>query len=125
MYTVKCKNGCGGNRDATKRPIMASIAEENSDIVILTSDNPRKEEPMKILSDVEKGIKNKQQTIYFVIPDRKTAIQKAIELAKAEDMVMIAGKGHETYQILNDKTIDFDDRIVAFNALKEVGYVKD
>lgn len=117
--------GCGGNRDATKRPIMASIAEENSDIVILTSDNPRKEEPMKILSDVEKGIKNKQQTIYFVIPDRKTAIQKAIELAKAEDMVMIAGKGHETYQILNDKTIDFDDRIVAFNALKEVGYVKD
>lgn len=80
---------------------------------------------MKILSDVEKGIKNKQQTIYFVIPDRKTAIQKAIELAKAEDMVMIAGKGHETYQILNDKTIDFDDRIVAFNALKEVGYVKD
>lgn len=109
--------GCGGDRDNRKRPIMGSIAAELSDIVIATSDNPRTEDPEKILDDIERGIGNKN---HERIADRRTAIFRAIALAQPGDVVMILGKGHENYQILNSGTIHFDDREVAHEAIKEV-----
>ena len=115
--------GCGGDRDHSKRPIMGQIAAELSDVVIITSDNPRTENPEKILNDIEIGIKNLPLTTYPLslrIPDRRAAIFKAIELAEAGDVVLILGKGHETYQILNTGTIHFDDREVANEAITEV-----
>ncbi len=115
--------GCGGNRDATKRPLMAGIAEDIADVIFLTSDNPRKEDPQLILQEVEAGIKHRETTNYFVIADRKKAIERAMGFAQPQDLILIAGKGHETYQILHDRTIDFDDRVVAKEALKELGYV--
>ena len=108
--------GAGGDRDKTKRPVMGRIAEELSDIIILTSDNPRSEEPQKIIEDICKGIKGKKE-IYKII-DRKEAIKKAIEIAETDDIVLIAGKGHETYQIIGDKIYHFDDLDVAKRYLK-------
>ena len=111
--------GCGGDRDHKKRPIMGKLAAELSDIVIATSDNPRTEDPEKILNDIEAGIDKK---IYERIVDRRDAIFRAVELAEAGDIVLILGKGHETYQILNSGTIHFDDREVAKEAIdKELG----
>ena len=98
--------GCGGDRDNSKRPIMGKLAAELSDVVILTSDNPRTEDPEKILTEVEAGIGDK---IHERIADRRAAIFRAIELAAAGDAVLILGKGHETYQILKDKTIHFQN----------------
>ena len=117
--------GCGGDRDRTKRPIMGKLAVQYGDIVLATSDNPRSEDPEKILTDVEVGIKaalcaDKTGKRYEVIIDRRQAITQAIRLANAHDVVLIAGKGHETYQILQDKTIDFDDRQVAREVIKEM-----
>ena len=109
--------GCGGDRDNSKRPIMGKLAAALSDIVIATSDNPRTEDPEKILDEIEIGIGDK---IHERITDRRTAIFRAIELAQAGDFVLILGKGHETYQILKDKTIHFDDREVAQEAITEV-----
>ena len=110
--------GCGGDRDKTKRPIMGRIAAELSDYVIATSDNPRSEKPEAILEQVEEGVKaavgNKP---YEKIVDRREAIFRAVEIAEAEDIVVIAGKGHEDYQILSDRTIHFDDREVAREAI--------
>ena len=103
-----CVFGCGGDRDPTKRPKMGKIAEELSDLVIVTSDNPRSEEPKQIISDILSGIKNTSSII--VEADRKVAIQIAVEKASENDVIVIAGKGHEDYQILKDKTIHFDDR---------------
>ncbi len=103
-----CVFGCGGDRDVTKRPKMGEIAEELADRVILTSDNPRSEDPQQILSDILTGFKSTKDVI--VEPDREAAIIAAKKLAKKDDIVIIAGKGHETYQILKDKTIHFDDR---------------
>lgn len=100
--------GCGGDRDRTKRPIMASIAEGNSDIVILTSDNPRTEDPNQIFADVKKGFKNLEQIIFE--PDREKAIKIAIEIAKENDIVLVTGKGHETYHIIGTKKFHFDDK---------------
>lgn len=107
--------GCGGDRDRTKRPIMGRIAAELGDVVIATSDNPRTEDPDRILDDVETGILEAldDNTQYEKIADRHMAIERAITMANADDVVMIAGKGHETYQILNTGTIHFDDREVA------------
>ncbi len=105
--------GCGGDRDKTKRPIMGKIAAELSDIVIVTSDNPRTENPENILRDIEVGITNKT---YEKIIDRRTAIFRAVELANSGDVILILGKGHENYQILKDKTIHFDDREIALEA---------
>ena len=102
--------GAGGDRDRTKRPKMGSVAEKLSDIVVVTSDNPRNEDPLRIIDDVLKGIKRKDNI--FVIPDRFEAIKKALEIAENGDIVAILGKGHEDYQILKDKTIHFDDREV-------------
>lgn len=108
--------GCGGDRDKTKRPIMGKIAAELSDIVIVTSDNPRTEDPESILHDIEAGISNKT---YETIADRRTAIFRAVEIANSGDVIMILGKGHENYQILKDKTIHFDDREIAMEATDE------
>jgi UDP-N-acetylmuramoyl-L-alanyl-D-glutamate--2,6-diaminopimelate ligase len=113
--------GCGGDRDRTKRPIMGKIAAVHADIPIVTSDNPRTEDPDSIVAEVEAGVKAGLQPgqHHEVICDRRQAIHRAIELAQPGDIVLIAGKGHETYQILKDKTIHFDDREVAREALKE------
>ena len=102
--------GCGGDRDATKRPIMGEIAQRLSDIAILTSDNPRTENPHKIIEDVKKGMSGDN---YLVEEDREHAIIKAVEIAQNDDIILIAGKGHETYQILGRKKIHFDDREIA------------
>ena len=102
--------GCGGDRDATKRPIMGEIAQRLSDIAILTSDNPRTENPHLIIEDVKKGMNGDH---YLVEEDREQAIVKAIEIAQKNDIILIAGKGHEPYQILGRKKIHFDDREIA------------
>ncbi|MBD3879320.1 MAG: UDP-N-acetylmuramoyl-L-alanyl-D-glutamate--2,6-diaminopimelate ligase [Quinella sp. 1Q5] len=122
--------GCGGDRDHSKRPIMGKLAAELSDLVIATSDNPRTEDPEKILDDVEAGIREAIKPLvpspqslvptYERIADRRAAIFRAIELAEAGDVVLILGKGHETYQLLNTGRIHFDDREVAKEAITEV-----
>ncbi|WP_442599406.1 UDP-N-acetylmuramoyl-L-alanyl-D-glutamate--2,6-diaminopimelate ligase [Neobacillus sp. D3-1R] len=108
--------GCGGDRDKTKRPLMAKIACQYGTQPIFTSDNPRSENPEQILKDMEAGVQGEK---YFTIVDRKQAIHYAISQAKTGDVVLIAGKGHETYQIIGDTTYDFDDRIVAKEAIEE------
>ena len=105
-----CMFGCGGDRDATKRPKMGKIADENADIVVVTSDNPRSEDPQLIISDILAGIKTVNTQKVFVEPDRRTAISMLKNIAKENDVIVLAGKGHEDYQILKDKTIHFDDR---------------
>lgn len=105
-----CLFGCGGDRDATKRPKMGKIADENADIVFVTSDNPRSEDPQLIISDILAGIKSVNTQRVFVEPDRGVAISMLKNVAKEDDVIIIAGKGHEDYQILKDKTIHFDDR---------------
>lgn len=104
--------GCGGDRDRGKRPGMGRIAATLSDLAIVTSDNPRTEDPVQILDDTEQGMKDAAGR-YERVPDRREAIGRALELARQGDIVVIAGKGHETYQILGTETIHFDDREVA------------
>ncbi|HWR50410.1 MAG TPA: UDP-N-acetylmuramoyl-L-alanyl-D-glutamate--2,6-diaminopimelate ligase [Bryobacteraceae bacterium] len=113
--------GCGGDRDRRKRPLMGSAAAELSDFVVVTSDNPRSEKPEAIIEDALEGV-SRHSTPYMVEKDRATGIRLALEEARAGDIVILAGKGHETYQILGDKTISFDDREVARNVLRELGY---
>lgn len=110
--------GCGGDRDRTKRPIMGRIVAELSDIPVITSDNPRSEEPYSILKEIEMGVKPVTNK-YEMIVDRREAIKKAVETAEKGDSIIIAGKGHENYQILKDKTIHFDDAEVAKEVLGE------
>lgn len=113
--------GCGGDRDRMKRPIMGRIGASYADIVIVTSDNPRTEDPDRIVAEVAAGVKEealKSGASYEVIADRRAAIRRAIALAQPGDIVMIAGKGHETYQILKDRTIHFDDREEARAAIR-------
>jgi UDP-N-acetylmuramoyl-L-alanyl-D-glutamate--2,6-diaminopimelate ligase len=102
--------GCGGDRDRTKRPIMAKIAAENSDLIILTSDNPRTEDPDKILEEMQKGIYIVTQKKTFTITNRHEAIKMACNLANKEDIILIAGKGHEKYQEINGVRHHFDDK---------------
>jgi len=108
--------GCGGDRDKTKRAIMGKIGTGLSDISIITSDNPRTEDPMEIINDVVKGIEKQE---FEVIADRTAAIKRAIEIAGHGDVIVIAGKGHEDYQVLKDKTIHFDEREIVSEILKE------
>ncbi|RYZ72186.1 MAG: UDP-N-acetylmuramoyl-L-alanyl-D-glutamate--2,6-diaminopimelate ligase [Proteobacteria bacterium] len=103
--------GCGGDRDPTKRPLMGAIAERLSDVVVITSDNPRSEDPLKIIEAIRSGLKFPDQVM--IEADRKRAIEKAISIANRGDFVLIAGKGHETYQILGPVTVPFDDREIA------------
>ncbi|HEV8592051.1 MAG TPA: cyanophycin synthetase, partial [Pyrinomonadaceae bacterium] len=109
--------GCGGDRDRTKREPMGRIAGEYSDLVFITSDNPRTEDPLKIIQAIEIGVKE-TGTLYFAVSDRREAIFKAVAEAKPNDVVIIAGKGHETYQIIGNDKFHFDDREVALDALK-------
>lgn len=105
-----CLFGCGGDRDATKRPKMGAIAESLSDKVVITSDNPRSEDPQQIITDILAGLKSINTQKVFVEADRRKAIELLKTVSGKDDVVVIAGKGHETYQILKDKTIHFDDR---------------
>ena len=113
--------GCGGSRDRTKRPIMGELSGRLSDLSILTSDNPRQEDPLKIISDIVVGMQ-KSGGRYMIEPDRSKAIHLAIDEAQAGDIVLLAGKGHENNQIFADHTIHFDDREEAQKALQERGY---
>ncbi len=106
--------GCGGDRDRTKRPLMAQIAVQYSDVPIFTSDNPRSEDPMAILNDMKQGV---TEDVVCIV-DRKEAITYAIEQAEEGDVVLIAGKGHETYQIIGKDVLYFDDRVVAREAIQ-------
>jgi UDP-N-acetylmuramoyl-L-alanyl-D-glutamate--2,6-diaminopimelate ligase len=110
--------GCGGDRDRTKRPKMGLAAGEGSDYVMATSDNPRTEEPLAILGEIEPGLKA-SGVKYTVEPDRAAAIRLALETAAEGDVVLIAGKGHEKEQILNGRTIPFDDAETALAVLNE------
>ena len=111
--------GCGGDRDKTKRPIMGSIAAHNADYVVVTSDNPRSEEPSAIINDILEGI-NGVRTPVKVIENRIEAIKYAVSIARTDDIIVLAGKGHETYQILKDGTIHLDEREVVAQALSEL-----
>ncbi len=113
--------GCGGDRDRTKRPLMAQAAAELSDFVVLTSDNPRSEDPIGIMNDALVGLR-RSDVPHAIEPDRAKAIRRAIEEARPGDLVLLAGKGHERYQVLKDGTIHFDDRETAREALLEFGY---
>lgn len=115
--------GCGGDRDRSKRPLMGMAAGELSDFVVLTSDNPRSEDPIAIMNDALVGLR-RFDTPHAVEPDRARAIRVAIEQAGEGDVVLLAGKGHETYQVFKDRTIHFDDRETAREALKGFGYKK-
>jgi UDP-N-acetylmuramoyl-L-alanyl-D-glutamate--2,6-diaminopimelate ligase len=109
--------GCGGDRDRTKRPLMGAAAARESDYAIVTSDNPRSEDPLAIIREIEAGM---QGTNYHIEVDRREAIRKALTEAKEGDTVLIAGKGHETYQTIGTATCPFDDRLVAKELLDEL-----
>ncbi|MCP8970248.1 UDP-N-acetylmuramoyl-L-alanyl-D-glutamate--2,6-diaminopimelate ligase [Ectobacillus ponti] len=111
---VYCVVGCGGDRDRSKRPLMAAIAARSADTAIFTSDNPRSEDPHIILDEMTAGVSSGS---YEVISDRKAAIERAVALAEKDDIILIAGKGHETYQIIGAQVYDFDDRLVAKEAI--------
>jgi UDP-N-acetylmuramyl-tripeptide synthetase len=116
--------GCGGDRDKTKRPLMGKVSAQLADMTVVTSDNPRTEDPQAILRDIERGIpsklmKNGQRKVW-IEGDRRTAIRLALSMARQGDLVLIAGKGHETYQIIGTEKQHFDDREVAREVLKEL-----
>ncbi len=112
-----CVFGCGGDRDRTKRPLMGRVAGELASRVIVTSDNPRSEEPARIIEDILPGLEGSQARV-FVDVDRASAIATAIREARAGDVVLLAGKGHETYQLIGSRVLDFDDRVEAKRALE-------
>jgi UDP-N-acetylmuramoyl-L-alanyl-D-glutamate--2,6-diaminopimelate ligase len=116
--------GCGGDRDRGKRPKMGRAAVQYSDVVVLTSDNPRTEDPLAILREVEGGVREALQSRpaveYHMIPDRREAIHTAVRLARPGDILLIAGKGHEDYQIVGTKKLHFDDREVAREAIQQL-----
>jgi UDP-N-acetylmuramoyl-L-alanyl-D-glutamate--2,6-diaminopimelate ligase len=108
--------GCGGDRDRTKRPLMGAVASRLSDVLVITSDNPRHENPERIIDEIQRGITpdtKRDDALLFAIPDRRAAIAKAIENARPGDMVLIAGKGHEKYQIVGDEHLPCDDVAIA------------
>ena len=112
--------GAGGERDRTKRPLMGAVASRLSDVLIITSDNPRHEDPVRIIEEIQRGITpdtRKEDAALFAIPDRRDAIEKAIAVARPGDMVLLAGKGHEKYQIVGDQHVPFDDVAIARDLL--------
>ncbi len=111
--------GCGGERDKTKRPKMGYIVSQLADFSIITNDNPRSEDPQRIIEEIKQGIRKDN---YCLIPDRRQAIEKSLSLAKAGDVVLIAGKGHEDYQIMGNSTVHFDDREAVRECLKSKNY---
>ncbi len=113
--------GCGGDRDKTKRPLMGKIAAELSDFAVVTSDNPRTEEPGAIIRDIAEGMKAHPDK-YAVVENRKEAIRYAMQYAREGDVIILAGKGHETYQILKDETIEFDERILVKELCKNASH---
>ncbi|MHC4561247.1 MAG: UDP-N-acetylmuramoyl-L-alanyl-D-glutamate--2,6-diaminopimelate ligase [Planctomycetota bacterium] len=113
--------GCGGDRDRTKRPRMARVAQDMADVLVITSDNPRNEPPEQIIDEIVAGLARGDNDRSRVEPDRRTAIADAIAEAQAGDVVLIAGKGHETYQVIGDRRIDFDDAAVAAEILHMQG----
>ncbi len=113
--------GCGGEKDRTKRPVMGEVTGRLSDLTILSSDNPRSEDPLKIISDIIVGLQ-KTAGKYLIEPDREKAIGTAMDEARSGDIVLLAGKGHENYQILADRTLEFDDREIARRALRARGF---
>jgi len=115
--------GAGGERDRSKRPLMGEVAGSLSDLVVLTSDNPRGEDPLRIINDVVVGLQ-KSSAKYRIEPDREQAIVGAVEEARPGDTVLLAGKGHESYQVLRDRTVEFDDREKARAVLHNKGYSK-
>ncbi len=117
---VICVFGCGGDRDRTKRPLMGEVAARLADHTVVTSDNPRSEEPASIIEEIERGIRGVPGASYEIVEDRREAIKRAIAGAGKGDVVLIAGKGHETGQIFADKVIPFDDRRVAEEVAKEL-----
>jgi UDP-N-acetylmuramoyl-L-alanyl-D-glutamate--2,6-diaminopimelate ligase len=116
---VICVFGCGGDRDRAKRPIMGEIAGRFSEYAIITSDNPRTEDPMSIIESIEEGMK-RSGTKYTVIENRREAIRHALQLAEENDVIMIAGKGHENYQEINGTKYHFDDKEIVEELLKEL-----
>ena len=113
-----CLFGCGGDRDRLKRPIMGGIAAENADLVIITSDNPRTEDPETILDEIEQGLKD-GHTPYIRICSRVEAIHRAIDLARDGDVILLAGKGHEDYQIIGHEKHHMDERELVAQYLRE------
>ena len=111
--------GCGGDRDSGKRPIMGEISGRIADYTIITSDNPRTENPQKIVDQIEEGIK-KTKGKYEVVVDRVEAIRKAIKMANKRDIIILAGKGHEPYQEINGVKHPFDERIIVRNIVNEM-----
>lgn len=114
--------GCGGNRDATKRARMGAVAAELADFTLITTDNPRKEDPARIAADIEQGFKAAGGEAYEIELDRRRAIEQIIAKAQAGDTVLVAGKGHETYQEFEDTVVPFDDRVHATEALENLGH---
>jgi UDP-N-acetylmuramoyl-L-alanyl-D-glutamate--2,6-diaminopimelate ligase len=114
--------GCGGDRDRTKRPLMGEAAARGADSIVVTSDNPRSEDPLKIIQEIEVGLNRQglKPPAYLVIPDRRVAIRAALQRAQPGDTIVIAGKGHETYQQIGDQTFPFDDKAVAREILDEL-----
>ena len=111
--------GCGGERDKGKRPKMGRVVSQLADFAIITNDNPRSEEPAEIIRDIKRGISGDS---YSVIQDRKQAIREVLQIAQPGDVVLVAGKGHENYQILKNKTIPFDDCEAVKECLKSMNY---
>ena len=113
--------GCGGDRDKEKRPEMGKVATRKSTLAIITSDNPRTEDPMQIIKEIEAGIEVENFSKYTTIPDRKEAIKMAIKFAEPKDIILVAGKGHETYQEINGVRHHFDDKEVILELTKLMG----
>ena len=113
--------GCGGDRDRTKRPLMGVVAGRLSDVILITSDNPRSEEPARIIEEIQRGITPDTKKVgaqrVLAIVDRREAIEEAVRIAVAGDLVLVAGKGHEKYQVIGTQTLPFDDVEVAQTAL--------
>jgi UDP-N-acetylmuramyl-tripeptide synthetase len=112
--------GCGGDRDRTKRPLMGAVAARLSDVVVVTSDNPRSEPPETIVAEILRGMGGRSRAEQHTLVDRREAIARALELAGPGDVVVIAGKGHETYQTVRDRNLPFDDRLVARELLERL-----